>query len=60
MREFSKKDQRIKLYKQKKNLGAALNIKFLLEKVKTKFFMIAASDDILSLDWIEKAYEFAR
>lgn len=53
-KEFEKNDTRIKIFKQMKNIGAHNNIKFLIEKVTTKFVMVAASDDYLSPDWVEK------
>lgn len=53
-KEYAKNDERIKVFKQSKNLGANKNIKFLIEKVNTAFVMVAASDDFLSSDWVEK------
>lgn len=53
-KKFYLQDKRIDIFKQQSNLGSTLNIKFLLEKVNTRFCMIAASDDFLSNDWLEK------
>jgi len=53
-KEFAKNDKRIRIYQQIKNVGAHNNIKFLIEKVTTNFVMVAASDDFLSPDWVDK------
>lgn len=53
-KQFSIQDERIQLFKQSKNIGATKNIKYLLEKVKTEFVMVASSDDYLSIDWVDK------
>lgn len=53
--EYAKKDSRITLYKQKKNLGVISNFEFLLSKVKSKYFMFSDQDDIWIEDKIEKS-----
>lgn len=51
--EYSKKDSRIRYIRQRSNMGAASNFRFVLAEAKGKYFMWAASDDIWSNKWIE-------
>jgi glycosyltransferase involved in cell wall biosynthesis len=57
-REYASKDSRISYIRQPKNIGAESNFKFVLDLARTKYFMWAASDDIRSLNFIEKNIEF--
>lgn len=50
---YSKKDHRIKLFSQKRNLGVAKNLAFLVENSKYDFFLYLAGDDFLSQDYIK-------
>lgn len=50
---YSKKDERIKLFSQKKNLGVAKNLAFLVENSKYDYFLYLAGDDFLSQDYIK-------
>lgn len=52
-REFSKKDKRIRFYRQKKNLGLPHNSNFVLSKARGKYFMWAADDDTWHPSFIE-------
>jgi glycosyltransferase involved in cell wall biosynthesis len=51
-REFEKKDQRVKYYKNERNLGGTYSLKRLLESAKGEYFMWAAHDDIWQPDFI--------
>lgn len=55
LNEYAKKDNRITIYKQEKNLGVISNFEFLLSKVKSKYFMFSDQDDIWSENKIEKS-----
>lgn len=52
--KIAKKDKRIRLYRQKRNLGTADNFTFALKKAKGKFFMWAAGDDIRDIHCVEE------
>ncbi|MDO8623485.1 MAG: glycosyltransferase family 2 protein [archaeon] len=52
--EFSKKDKRIKYFRQKKNEGSIFNFKFVLDKAKGEYFMWAADDDFWDKTFVEK------
>lgn len=52
--EFAKKDPRLRIYKQKTNIGSIANFNFVLEKAKGEFFMWAAQDDIRDKYALEK------
>lgn len=54
LEEYAKKDNRITIFKQEKNLGVASNFEFLLSKVEAKYFMFSDQDDIWNEDKIEK------
>lgn len=43
--EYAKKDKRIKYIRQKENMGATNNFKFVLEQATGKYFMWASHDD---------------
>ena len=51
---FSKKDNRIRIFKQEKNIGVHRNFYFLLSQAKGKYFAWAAVDDYLDKDFMEK------
>lgn len=51
--EFIKKDRRIKFFRQEENKGPYLNYKFVLERSRGEFFMLAADDDEWDLEFIE-------
>lgn len=55
LKEYEKKDDRIKLYKNNRNLGSDETFEFLLSRVESDFFMIADQDDIWLSDKIEKS-----
>lgn len=57
IKEFEKKDNRITVYEQKKNLGVVKNIEFLLKKVENEYYMLSDQDDIWLPQKIEKSME---
>ena len=59
-REYLKNDSRIRYFKQDKNLGAANNFQFVLNKAKGKYFMWAAHDDLWKKDFILKCVSLLR
>jgi len=52
-KKFLLKDSRIKFIRQKNNIGAAANFKFLLEKANEEYFMWMGSDDCISPEFLE-------
>ncbi|MGI0061530.1 MAG: glycosyltransferase family 2 protein [Nitrosotalea sp.] len=52
--EYLKKDKRIRYFHQEKNMGITWNFNFVLQEAKSKYFMWAAADDIISHDFLEK------
>lgn len=57
LKEYEKKDERIELYFQERNLGVVKNIEFLLSKVQSPFFMLADQDDYWMKEKVEKSLE---
>lgn len=57
LEEYRKKDSRIQLFFQEKNLGVIGNFEYLLKKVESKYFMLSDQDDIWKKDKIEKSVE---
>ena len=51
---FLKKDNRIRIFKQKENIGIHRNFNFLLSQAKGKYFAWTAVDDYLDNDFMEK------
>ncbi len=56
--EISKKDKRVKFYRQTKPLGAGENFSFVLSKAKGKYFKWNCHDDFISNNFIEKNLNF--
>lgn len=50
---YAKSDNRIKLFRQSKNLGISRNMEFLLAHATGEYFMWAADDDIWHPDYIK-------
>ena len=57
LKEYEKKDNRIELHIQEKNLGVVKNIEFLLKQVKNKYYMLSDQDDVWLPEKIEKSLE---
>ena len=55
LEDYKKKDDRIEIFYQEKNLGVVENFEFLLKKVEAKYFMFADQDDIWKEEKIEKS-----
>lgn len=53
IKEYEKKDNRIKCFFQEKNLGVVSNFEFLLKQVKAKYYMFSDQDDIWKENKIE-------
>ncbi len=51
-KNFAAKDNRIKYFRQVKNIGAAANFRFVLEQAVGKYYFWAACDDTRSSDFI--------
>lgn len=56
LREYEKKDNRIKISINTKNLGSTENFKKLLGFVQSRLYMFADQDDIWNKDKVEKTY----
>ena len=56
--EYQKKDSRIILFRQKKNIGAANNFEFVFSNAKTEYFCWAAADDLRSNNFLEDNINF--
>ena len=52
--EYAKNDNRIKYFRQKKNIGILLNHEFVLSKSIFKYFLWIAADDIRHSTFLEK------
>jgi glycosyltransferase involved in cell wall biosynthesis len=50
--EYAEKDSRIRYFKQKELINVRRNFEFVLMQARGQFFMWAASDDYLDLDWL--------
>ncbi len=51
-------DERIVYFRQPSNIGAERNFDFVLQQAKTEYFMFAASDDLISENYIKDNLEF--
>lgn len=57
VREFMKKDSRIRYFRQEKNLGLFYNFKFVFDVSKGDYFTWAADDDTRDKKYIEKCLD---
>ena len=55
LKEYEKKDNRIKLYIQPKNLGYNKNFEFLLQQSTANYIMFSDHDDVLGKEKVEKS-----
>ena len=60
LKDFSKRDKRIRLYRNKANLGISKSINMALTKVKGKYIARMDADDISRKDRIKKQVDFLR
>ena len=56
LREYEKKDNRIIVYLQEKNIGSNANFEFLMKKVESKYYMFSDQDDVWFDNKVEKTY----
>lgn len=56
LKEYEKKDNRIKIFFQEENLGYVKNFEFLLTKIENSIYALSDQDDIWKKDKIEKSY----
>lgn len=54
LEEYVKKDNRIKIFRNEVNLGPVLNWKKCIDKLEGEYTKILWSDDLISLDFVEK------
>lgn len=57
LKEYEKKDNRIKVYYQEKNLGYVKNFEFLLTKVESEVYCLSDQDDVWMPEKVEKTYK---
>ena len=57
-RKYVANDKRIRYIRQKHNIGASANFRFVLDQAKGSFFMWSAADDVRSLDFVEVNVKF--
>ena len=57
LEEYEAKDRRIEIYRQEKNIGLVANFEFLINKVRSEYFMFSDQDDIWEEDKIEKTFK---
>ena len=55
LKEYEKKDERIKVFYQEKNLGYVKNFEFLLKNVENELYALSDQDDVWNKDKIEKS-----
>jgi glycosyltransferase involved in cell wall biosynthesis len=60
VKSYMDNDKRILFKKQSMNMGPGENFKYVLSKAKGDYFLLAADDDVRSLDFVEKNLEFLR
>lgn len=56
LREYEKKDSRVKIFIQEENLGLIKNFEFLLKQVKSNYYMLSDQDDVWMPEKIEKSF----
>ena len=56
LKEYEKKDKRIEIYFQEKNLGYVKNFEFLLTKVENDIYMLSDQDDVWLSTKVEHTY----
>ena len=57
LKEYERKDNRVKIYFQEKNLGYIKNFEFLLKKVENDYYMLSDQDDVWLPQKVEKTME---
>jgi len=57
LKEYEKKDNRIKVFTQETNLGYIKNFEFLLKQVTSEYYMLSDQDDVWHKDKVSKSYD---
>lgn len=57
LEEYEKKDNRIKIFRNKVNLGPVLNWKKCIDNLQGEYTKILWSDDLITLDFVEKTID---
>ena len=57
LKEYAKKDSRINVFLQEKNLGYVKNFEFLLSKIQNKVYMLSDHDDVWLPEKVEHTYK---
>ena len=57
LKEYEKKDNRIKVFTQKSNSGYIKNFEFLLKQVTSDYYMLSDQDDVWYKDKVSKSYD---
>ena len=60
LKQYEKKDNRVSLFLQEKNLGYLKNFEFLLNKSEAEYIALADHDDVWYKDKIEKSYKILK
>ncbi len=60
LEQYQKKDNRIEIFFQEKNLGYIRNFAFLLNQVKNKYYMLSDQDDVWLPEKVEKSIQFLK
>ncbi|MGI0073217.1 MAG: glycosyltransferase family 2 protein [Nitrosotalea sp.] len=55
--EYAKKDKRIRIFRQEKNMGVIWNFNFVLKEAKYDYFVWAGVDDYVHPDFLKKNIE---
>lgn len=58
--EYMKKDNRIKLFRQKQNIGYRKNFEFLCKNSTSKYIMFSDQDDVWNFEKIYKMYKYIK
>ena len=55
---IAESDSRVRLYRQERNIGAAMNFRYVLDQANCEFFMWAAADDFHSPEFVAANLKF--
>ncbi len=56
LKDYEKRDSRVKVFVQQNNLGYVKNFEFLIRQVKSDYYMLSDQDDVWLPEKIEKSY----
>lgn len=60
LQEYATKDDRIRLFRQEKNLGLSVSRNLAIKEAKGEYLLMLDGDDLFAPDMVEKAYKKAR